>query len=222
MQIPLMELLIEHGAVIDGPDSGSGVNGCLSNGRAQAAEFLANRGGRLNLEAAAGIGRLDAVKSFFNDDGSLTPDTTAKQLKDGFAAACGFGRTRVAEVLMQRGVEVNGKLSDGGETGLHRASMGGHVDTVKLLLERGALVDARDDRYHGTPLDWALYKWSHLTGEADRRLFYEVIALLARAGASLDPRQWYDSEQGRSPMVEAIDSDPRMLAVLRGEAAPPD
>lgn len=33
VQIPLMELLIERGAVIDGPDGYSGVNGCLQNGR---------------------------------------------------------------------------------------------------------------------------------------------------------------------------------------------
>jgi len=40
IQLPLMELLIDHGAIIDGPDGGSAVNGCLHNGRGEAAEFL--------------------------------------------------------------------------------------------------------------------------------------------------------------------------------------
>ena len=76
VQLPLMDLLIAHGATIDGPDGGSAVNGCLHNGRGEAAEYLANRGARLDLEAAAGVGRLDVVRSFFNDDGSLKPPAT--------------------------------------------------------------------------------------------------------------------------------------------------
>ena len=76
VQLPLMELLIDHGAIIDGPDGGSAVNGCLHNGRGEAAEFFASRGARLDLEGAAGVGRLDVVKSFFNDDGSLKPTAT--------------------------------------------------------------------------------------------------------------------------------------------------
>ncbi len=44
VQLPLMDLLIEHGAMIDGPDGSSAVNGCLHNGRGAAAEFFASRG----------------------------------------------------------------------------------------------------------------------------------------------------------------------------------
>ena len=107
MQLPLMDLLIEHGAIIDGPDGGSAVNGCLHNGRGEAAEFFANRGARLDLEGAAGVGRLDVVKSFFNEDGSLKPPATPAQLKDGFAWACEFGRTSVVDFLLQKGLEVD-------------------------------------------------------------------------------------------------------------------
>src|SRR5215472_11318127 len=93
VQLPLMELLIENGAIIDGPDGGSAVNGCLHNGRGAAAEFFASHGAMLDLEAAAGVGRLDLVKGFFNDDGILNPAATSEQMKDGFAWACEFGRT---------------------------------------------------------------------------------------------------------------------------------
>jgi ankyrin repeat protein len=156
VQIPLMELLIDRGAVIDGPDGYSGVNGCLQNGRGAAAEFFANRGARLDLEGAAGVGRLDVVQSFFARDGSLIPPATPEQMRDGFAWACQFGRPEVVDFLLQRGMHVDAKLRHG-ETGLHWAAYSGHARIVQLLLDRGAPIDVKDDRYDGTPLDWALH-----------------------------------------------------------------
>lgn len=217
VQLPLMELLIDHGAIIDGPDGGSAVNGCLHNGRGEAAEFFASRGARLDLEGAAGVGRLDVVKSFFKDDGSLKLPATQQQMKDGFAWACEFGRTNVVDFLLQRGMKVDAKLRHDGETGLHWAAYGGHVGTVNLLLQRGAPVVAKDERYGGTPLGWALYAWGNSTErEAERGRYYDVVALLARAGAELDP-QWYEDNEDRRRAVTKMRSDQRMLAALRGE-----
>jgi ankyrin repeat protein len=220
VQLPLMELLIEHGALIDGPDGGSAVNGCLHNGRGAAAEFLASRGARLDLEGAAGVGRLDVVRSFFKDDGSLKPPATQKQMKAGFAWACEFGRTGVVDFLLHRGMEVEAKLSqEGGETGLHWAAYEGHADIVRPLLERGAPVDAKDERHDGTPLGWALHAWGTSPDRAERRGYYEVIALLARAGAKLDP-QWYEDDVDRQRAAKKMQSDPSMLAALRGQMPP--
>jgi Ankyrin repeats (3 copies) len=157
VQLPLMALLIDHGAIIDGPDRGGAVNSCLHNGRGQAAEFFASRGARLDLEGAAGVGRLDVVRSFFNGDGSLKPLATPEQMKDGFAWAGEFGRTSVVDFLLQRGMELDAKLRNDRQTGLHWAAYGGHADTVKLLLDCGAPIDAKDGSYNGTPLEWALY-----------------------------------------------------------------
>ena len=207
VQLALLELLIEQGAMIDAPDGGSAVNGCLHNGRGQAAEFLARRGARLDLEGAAGVGRLDVVTSFFGDDGSLKPPATQSQMHAGFAWACEFGRTDVVDFLLQRGMEVDAKLTQhGGETGLHWAAFAGHVDIVSLLLERGAPVDVKDKRFDGTPLDWTLHEWAFSADKPDREKCYEVVSLLARAGAKLDPR-WHR---------EKIQSHPRMQAALRG------
>ncbi len=215
VQIPLMELLIDHGAIIDGPDSGSAVNGCLHNGRGQAAEFFASRGARLDLEGAAGVGRLDVVKSFFKEDGSLRPPATQEQMKDGFAWACEFGRTSVVDFLLQRGMQMDAKLRHDGETGLHWAAYGGHVATVKLLLERGAPIGVKDESYEGTPLGWALYGWG-APERTPRGSYYQVVALLVRAGAKLDP-EWYQDDEDRRHAADRIRSDPRMLAALRGE-----
>jgi hypothetical protein len=217
VQLPLLALLIEHGAIIDGPDGGSAVNGCLHNGRGQAAEFLAARGARLDLEGAAGVGRLNVVMSFFNDDGSLKSPATEKQMKDGFAWACEFGRTGVVEFLLQRGMHAAAKLhQEGEETGLHWAAYQGHAEIVRLLLERGAPVDARETRHDGTPLGWALYGWSTSPDKAERRGYYEVVSLLTRAGAQLDP-QWYEGDADRQRAARKIQSDPRLLAALRGQ-----
>ena len=171
VQIPLMNLLIERGAVIDGPDGYSGVNACLQNGRGEAAEFLASRGARLDLEGAAGIGRLDIVQSFFAGDGSLITPATQNQMRDGFAWACQFSRTDVVDFLLQKGMKADAKLRHG-ETGLHWAAYGGHSAIAKLLLDRGAPIDVKDDRYSGTPLDWALHN------RVERRLDPPILAAL--------------------------------------------
>lgn len=88
---------------------------------------------------------------------------------------------------------------------------------MKLLLDRGAPVDAKDDRFHATPLDTVLWAWNNAPHEAARERCYEAVALLARAGAKLDRDHWRDPGQDRSRMSEKIDSDVRMLAALRGQ-----
>jgi ankyrin repeat protein len=216
VQIPLMDLLIQHGARLDGPDGGSAVNACLHNGRGQAAEFLASRGARLDLEGAAGVGRLDVVQSFFSNDGNLKPPATQDQLKAGFGWACEFGRTAMVEYLLERGMEAGARTHpEAGETGLHWAAYEGHADLVRLLLDSGAPVDIRDHRHHGTPLDWALYAWGNAPpGKATR--FYEVVALLARAGAKVD-QQWYEDVENRRSAAAKMQSDLHMRAALAGK-----
>jgi ankyrin repeat protein len=214
VQLALLQLFIDHGAILDGPNGGSTVNACLHNGRGPAAEFLAHRGARLDLEGAAGVGRLDIVTTFFHRDGSLKPPATEKQKVDGFTWACEFGRNAVVEFLLQMGLPVDAQLG-GGETGLHWAAYAGHADTVKLLVERGAPVDPIDKRYDGTPLGWALYAWG-APERSERKDYYHVVALLARAGAELDTR-WYEDDPERQRALKKTRSDPHMLAALRGE-----
>ena len=162
MQDRLLKILIDHGATID---QGI-VNACLHNGRGQAAEFLAKHGAPLDIEGAAGMGRLDLVEALY-------PAATKEQLKDAFAWACQFGRTEVVDFLLRHGVAVDAKLKHNGQTGLHWAAYGGHKATVQLLLDRGAPIDVEDDTYDGSPIDWAKH------GNAND----EVIALLTSAAA---------------------------------------
>jgi ankyrin repeat protein len=186
LQIPLLELLLEHGAAIDTardkPDGRSAVVACLHNGRGRAAEFLASRGARLDLEGAAGVGELDAVRGFFAEDGSLLPPATAQQRVAGFGWACEFGRTSVVEFLLGHGVETKAPLSADGETGLHWAALEGNSEIVRLLLARGADVNATETRFGGTPLGWALHGY-HDGPQPRAERFYDVVATLVRTGA---------------------------------------
>ena len=85
---------------------------------------------------------------------------------------------------------------------------------VKLLLKCGSLVDAKDESFGGTPLDWALYAWGNAPEKGDERgRYYEVLALLVRAGARFDP-QWYEDDEDRRRAATKMQSDPRMLAAL--------
>jgi hypothetical protein len=212
----LIDVLLAHGARMDAPGSGDAtalVNGCLANGRADAAEYLAGRGAPLDLEGAAGVGRLDLVKSFFNSDGSLKNTATSAQMKGGFTWACEYGRTDVVEYLLDRGIDVGELfLRPHGQTGLHWAAHGGHVDTVKALLRRRAPVDLKDKRFRGTPLDWALHGWSgRKTDAAASDSYHDVVTLLVAAGALVEPG-WLRDENVRAY--------PSMLSALQGKRRP--
>src|SRR5882757_196877 len=208
VQAALIDTLLAHGASFDGavaPDytRGSIVNACLANGRGGAAAYLAKRGARLDLEGAAGVGQLDVVKSFFHEDGSLKANATKEQMKSGFNWACEYGWPRIVDLLLQRGINVDERHR--GETGLHWAALGAHVEIVKLLLEHKAPVDVEDETWSGTPLGWALHGWQNPSPEIVSDGHYEVAALLVAAGSTVNP-EWLASEKVRA--------DSRMLAAL--------
>ncbi len=206
VQIALLELLLKAGASPNGLLGGwNPLIAALHNGRGDAAKFLAERGARLDLEGAAGVGQLEAVKTFFTADGGLKPPATKSQMEDGFLWACEYGCFGVVEFLLQKGIDVATKR---GCTGLHWASYGGHVNIVKLLLERKAPIDVKDEPFNGTPLGWALYAWGNPPPEVKNGRYYEVVGLLVAAGATVDPQTFTD---------DRVRVDPRMLAALRGE-----
>jgi len=220
VQEDLIDVLVAHGARIDrlgaGGSKGSPllINSCLANGRPGAAEYLARRGAPIDLEGAAGLGRLDLVRSFFADDGSLTNGATSEQMADGFSWACEYGRADVVEYLLERGMDVGARLRPHQQTGLHWAAYGAHVETVKALLGHRPPLDVRDESFDGTPLEWALYAWGTTPNRTDRHECYEVVALLSAAGAAVS-QAWIDADDDRGfPLGEWVRADARMEAAL--------
>jgi len=215
VQIPLLEILIRYGACVDGiPGGWNPVIAALHNGRGAAAAYLAKRGARLDLEGAAGVGRLEVVKSFFNRDGSLKSNATEQQRDLGCMWACQYGDASVVDALMEMGVDVSAQPH--GETALHWAAYGGHAAVVKILLKHSAPPNAKDRRFNGTTLGWALYGWCDAAPEADRNGYYEVVSRLIAAGATVEP-EWLAKSQRGFPIATKVRSDKRMLRALKGQ-----
>jgi len=210
VQNELMEVLLAHGAAVNPPGSaGRGqsiINGCLANGRPGAAAFLAARGAHLDLEGAAGVGRLEVVRGFFEPDGVLKAGATMAQALSGFQWACEYDHLPVVEFLLQQGVDCSQRHR--GQTGLHWAAHCGHASVVRLLLQHGAPVHLRDERFGGTPLGWALHGWEHSPDDRTGRDYPAVVASLVAAGA-IATRQNIPAEK--------LEADPRMAAALRGD-----
>jgi hypothetical protein len=213
VQRAVIDVLLNHGARVDR----SGIAGhkhalvraCLANGQPDAAAYLVSRGAPLDLVGAAGLGRVDVVKGFFDEDGNLKTNVTKAEMMDGFSLACAYGRVGTVEFLLDNGMEVDAELRGHGEghTGLHVAAFHGHVDVVEALLRRGARVDAIDKTWGTPPLVWTLTGWSRKPAtEAGR--YHEVVARLVAAGANVKPDllEW-----------DKARADPKMLAALTGK-----
>jgi ankyrin repeat protein len=208
VQIALLQTLLDYGAAVDGAPGGwNPLIAALHNGRPEAAEFLAKRGARLDLEGAAGVGRLDVVKGFFTDDGALEANTTKLQMELGFLWACEYGWNSIVDFLIEKGVDLRAQACTG-ETGLHWAVVGGHLDTIKLLLERGAPLEVKNI-YGGTALGQAL--WSAINGDPGID-YVPICETLIQAGAEIEPGSldWLARQDGRSAASKA-----RIADVLR-------
>ncbi len=205
---PLIDLFLARGARLDAIGAGNAhalVNGCLANGRPEAAEYLATRGAPLDLEGASGVGRLDIVKA-------LLGTAPKSQMNDGFGWACQYGKTDVVVYLLDHGMNVDELTRPHKQTGLHWAAYSGHVDTVNALLERHPTLDIRDASWNATPLGWAMEGWWERRNDpAQQERFYEIIALLVGAGAPVEP-QWLTEEHRRE--------DPRLFAALSAKNVP--
>jgi len=215
VQEPLLQILLDHGASIDKPDPAGhkplAVVACLANGRPRAGAFLAAHGAQLELESAAGLGRMDVVGTFFDSDGSLKPPATRRRLQLGFLWACRYGRENVVAFLVHQGADTVDP-ADTGATALHWAAGGGHPSIVKLLLRHGAPLEELN-RWGGTVLEHAGWGFEHSTPGTD---FAKVFDTLLAAGAKIRGSwlAWIEKVKGRS-----VEEKARVAKVFRGYGA---
>jgi ankyrin repeat protein len=174
VQLSLIDLLLERGAAIDGVKPGdSTVRSALANNCPEAAVALVERGARVpDVVTASGVGRLDLVRR-------LAEGASREQRERALIMAARYGRYDVVAYLLDEGVDV---AASDGMTPLHWAAGAGHIDTMKLLIARGAPLEKRNE-YGGTVLDSTLWFAHNAHEEVDYRA---VVDTLIAAGARTD------------------------------------
>ena len=146
VQIPLIDLLCDRGA---DPNRAAEVAAVLFE--MEAVKALLKRGARITLPLAAALGRTDEVHRLLAKAG---PEERHLAL----ALASQYGHADIVELLLDAGEDPNRFNPLGGHshcTPLHQAALCGHLEVVKLLVERGAKLDTKDILFAGTPADWA-------------------------------------------------------------------
>jgi ankyrin repeat protein len=169
VQLPLMELLIKEGANVKGS-----VLGLIGQHNFEAAKYLLEKGSDYNLATAVGFERIDDVEN-------LIKKTSASERYVALVVASFFGKSDIISLLLEKGADVNGwgKQEDFGgfhshASPLHQAVSSGSPESVKLLVQAGANLNAKDKVYHGTPLDWAIYMQKEKIDETRKKKYKEI------------------------------------------------
>jgi hypothetical protein len=146
VQIPLIDLLCDHGA-----DPHGALEAAIGQGELEAVNALIRRGARISLPVVSAMGRVEEARR-------LLPGAGNEDRHRALAVAAQFGRVEVVRMLLEVGEDPNRYNSAGfhsHSTPLHQAALAGHEEVVRLLVERGARVDMKDVLWKGTPADWA-------------------------------------------------------------------
>jgi ankyrin repeat protein len=156
--VSAIRYLVSRGASLDALGENLDLNGAVFHGHRQLCEFLIEHGADVNHPL---------------------PDTGETPLHAALCKANNPVYNLVLKVLLANGADPNRTTKVGvetdafmrdcrtrGETPLHRAAAFGDAEAIQLLLDAGALIDARD-AYGDTPLSWA--SW-HLRPRAILRM----------------------------------------------------
>lgn len=138
------ELLLDHGAAIDGMGGWSPLEEALYWDSRNALALLLERGAKVqNLRTAAGLGRTDLIESYFNADGSLKPEAGRIDWPFGNvkSIACSnhdaTGKQSLADRVNEWSQDRQGIINNA----FVYACMHGHIDAAKLLLDKGAEIN---------------------------------------------------------------------------------
>src|SRR5580700_10424824 len=178
-----------HAATATDKDGVSLIKWCAYYGDVSAIRFLLANGesvaslvGQLNAAAFHGHWRLCQFLLENGDNVNQAEDDTGETPLHSALCKSSASHDRVVRVLLASGADPNAKTKAGAETGgfmrdartkgetpLHRAAACASAETVQLLLDAGALKDARDAN-GDTPLSWG--SWHLRPDSILRKLCY--------------------------------------------------
>jgi ankyrin repeat protein len=165
-------LLIRHGAADDSTDVDRFLGACLNGDRPTADQLLA--------------AHPDLRDHLIGVDRAVIVDAAASRSAETVA------------LMLDLGFSTDDRSSSG-DLPLHSAAYAGNAAVVRLLLEGGADVDARDDRFEATALAAATVGSGEQAGRPGE--WVETVRLLVEAGASRDGA-WI---VGKPPSEEVMD-----------------
>jgi len=138
------ELLLDHGAAIDGTGGWSPLEEALYWDSRNTLALLLERGAKVqNLRTAAGLGRTDLIENYFNADGSLKPEAGEIDWPFGNVdrVACSnhdaAGKQSLTDRINSWSQDRQGIVNNA----FVYACMHGHIDAAGLLLDKGAEIN---------------------------------------------------------------------------------
>lgn len=167
-QIALIDLLIDHGAT---PDNG---HDALIHGNTDAAKHMIEKSGVVTLAAACCLDREADIQR-------LLKKSTKEDKQIALMAASFYGKHEAVSLLLQSGANVNAYIDHGFHSHaspLHQAVASGSFETVKLLVEAGAILHVTDTIYNGTPLGWAIHMSNGNSDEPARAKYEQIVSYL--------------------------------------------
>lgn len=155
--VPIAALLLDCGAAINGTRSWSPLEEALYWNNREAIDLLLACGASVhNLRLAAALGRIDLIEDFFGPDGSLKPEAGRIDWPFGELDKSNLAGPIKAELEAKVAQWTNDAQSIIDNAFVY-ACMHNQVDAARLLLQKGARVDAIPPGfdYSGTGLHYA-------------------------------------------------------------------
>ena len=174
----------------------------LYRGQRDLAELIASKKKALDQFEAASLGRLDSLKKSIGEEIRRESTAVNARSKDGFTAlhfASYFGQPAAARVLIENGAAVDAVAANPTQVmPLHSAASARNLEAVRLLLEHGAPVNARQQS------GWVPIHAAAQNGDRP------MVELLLKHGA--DPA--LTNADGKTPAAVARDKGHEEIATL--------